>query len=482
MINAQDFSALWTDYFSFFEIVDITKSDSKIYAASENVIFSYDVNTTEIEKITTIQGLSGDLISTIEYSESEQLLLIGYQNGLIEIYFETDQSVLTVVDIIDKESIDPSIKTINDFYEFEGLVYVSTNFGISVYDVERLEFGDTYFIGTGNTQIPVEKTTVFNGFIYAACNGGNGVKKGLLTNPDLIDANQWQTITNGSYFSIENIDGNLYALNADRNLFQIVNDTPNFVFNFPILPNDSDVSSNTLIYTTSDEVFILSASAILLNQIGEFPDTVTDYNSALSFGDDIYIATSSRGVIRTNTNDLSQFIEIRPNGPLRNDSFRIQAFNSGLWVTYGEYGINLNPFPLSSRGISILLEDEWNNKPFDSLLGMRDLNDIEINPDSPNQVFISSFVDGILELNNFEATNFFDETNSPLESLILPGNPNFVNIRTGAMEFDNNGNLWNGKLSVLIFTIVQMKLIAPKIEAAPDKCKLKIARSTAPPE
>lgn len=27
-----------------------------------------------------------------------------------------------------------------------------------------------------------------------------------------------------------------------------------------------------------------------------------------------------------------------------------------------------------------------------------------------------------------------------------------------------------------------MKLIAPKIEAAPERCKLKIARSTAPPE
>lgn len=30
--------------------------------------------------------------------------------------------------------------------------------------------------------------------------------------------------------------------------------------------------------------------------------------------------------------------------------------------------------------------------------------------------------------------------------------------------------------------MVQIKLIAPKIEAAPDRCKLKIARSTAPPE
>lgn len=33
----------------------------------------------------------------------------------------------------------------------------------------------------------------------------------------------------------------------------------------------------------------------------------------------------------------------------------------------------------------------------------------------------------------------------------------------------NNGNLWKGRLSVRIFTIVQIKLIAPKIEAAPDK-------------
>jgi hypothetical protein len=30
--------------------------------------------------------------------------------------------------------------------------------------------------------------------------------------------------------------------------------------------------------------------------------------------------------------------------------------------------------------------------------------------------------------------------------------------------------------------IVQIKLIAPKMEEAPDKCKLKIAKSTEPPE
>lgn len=38
----------------------------------------------------------------------------------------------------------------------------------------------------------------------------------------------------------------------------------------------------------------------------------------------------------------------------------------------------------------------------------------------------------------------------------------------------NKGILWNGKLLDLMFVIVQMKFIAPKIEAAPERCKLKI--------
>ena len=46
----------------------------------------------------------------------------------------------------------------------------------------------------------------------------------------------------------------------------------------------------------------------------------------------------------------------------------------------------------------------------------------------------------------------------------------------------NNGNLCILIPGALIFTIVVMKFIAPKIEEIPAKCRLKIARSTEPPE
>ena len=196
---SQDFSTLWQGHFSYNTIVDITKSDTKLYAAAENALFSYDFINEEMETITAVDGLSGDFISTIEYSNEYQLLLIGYTSGLIEIYFENDRSLLSVVDILEKVTIDPALKRINDFYEHEGLVYISTDYGISVYDLQRIEFGDSYFIGPGGSQIPIEKTTVYNGFIYAACNLNNGIKKAATTNDNLIDFNQWQTITLGSF-------------------------------------------------------------------------------------------------------------------------------------------------------------------------------------------------------------------------------------------------------------------------------------------
>lgn len=46
----------------------------------------------------------------------------------------------------------------------------------------------------------------------------------------------------------------------------------------------------------------------------------------------------------------------------------------------------------------------------------------------------------------------------------------------------NSGIRCMGKLSALIFIMVQIKFIAPKMDAAPDKWRLKIAKSIEPPE
>ena len=62
------------------------------------------------------------------------------------------------------------------------------------------------------------------------------------------------------------------------------------------------------------------------------------------------------------------------------------------------------------------------------------------------------------------------------------GNDNNNNTAVINTAHTNNGNLWNVIPGLLIFKIVVIKLLAPNIELIPAKCKLNIAKSTAPPE
>ena len=137
---SQDFSEFWEGYFSYLNIIKIADAGNKVYAAAENALFSYNPTTNQLETITTLNGLSGEFITTIHYSSDYQLLLIGYQNGLIEVFKESNNDVLKVIDIINKTTIPPNNKKINHFNEHNGLVYISTDYGISVYDIDNLEF------------------------------------------------------------------------------------------------------------------------------------------------------------------------------------------------------------------------------------------------------------------------------------------------------------------------------------------------------
>jgi hypothetical protein len=440
---SQEFSSLWQSHYSYNHIVDVVNGENKIYAAAENAVFEYDVLTNEIKTITTVDGLSGDQITTVYYSVAYQYLLIGYETGLIELYSKTDESVFSVVDIIEKQNITPANKRINHFYENEGFIYISTNFGISIYDLERLEFDDTYFIGNGGTQIIVRQVSILNGEIFAACRNNNGIKKADLGNPNLIDFAQWETIIGGFYDTINTLNNKIYAVRSNRELYEIDGSSVNLLLILPELPLDSDVIDSSLIFPTANSVYIYDENIQLINSFQPTAGFETTITSATLLDDFVYIGTNTFGILRSQISDSSMYVEIKPNGPSENNIFRLDATTETVWATYGEYDASLNPFPLTSKGISYYKNDVWQSIPFDSLFATRELNEITPNIFNPNQVFISSFHEGILELNNFEPIITLNDTNSGLESLVSPTNPNAFGIRVSATEFDRNGLLWS---------------------------------------
>ena len=444
LINfSQDFSQLWEGHFSYLNVKDVSKGNDKIYAAAENAIFVYDLNTNETETISTINGLSGETISKIHYSEAFGLLVIGYENGLLEIVSDTNEDVLTVIDILEKQTIPPTDKQINHFNEHNDVVYISTDYGISVYNLNNLEFGDTYFIGNSGGQIAVMETAIFEDYIYAACQNNNGLKKALYTSDNLIDYQQWQSIAGGNFSNAHTINEKLFVINNNRNTYQVIDDSLVQLFTFTDSPLDLNSTFNNLIVTTNNNVYIYDDDFILLSTLPIPEEYDTNFTSAtLVTNDDVYIGTSNYGLLKTSLANSLEFVEIHPDGPLLNNSFSIDATQNNLWVTFGEYTDEFNPYPLNKRGISRLMNEEWTNISEDSVLNAVNLNKITINPNNSSQVFISSFFDGILELNENAPTILHDNTNSGLESLTLPNNPTYIDIRVAGSNFDNNGVLW----------------------------------------
>lgn len=441
-LSAQDFSTLWQAHFSYNDIVDVVSGTNKIYAAAQNAVFEYDTLTEEIKTITTVEGLSGEQITTILYSEEFQYLVIGYETGLIEVYSETDNSVLSVVDILEKENITPDNKSINHFYEYDGLVYISTDYGISVYDLARLEFGDTYYIGGGGSQIIVNQVTILNDEIFAACSSGNGLKKADLNNPNLIDFSQWQTVIGGNFLKINTVDNLAYAIRANRAFFEITNTSFTQLFVLPFTPLDTEVNDNNLIISSINTVQVYNEAAQLIETYSNNDDFDTRFTSATQVNDEIYIGTEKLGVLKTSNEAGLIYTEVKPNGPLMNEIFKLNAESEVVWASFGDYTTAFDPAPQRARGLSYLKDEVWHNIPFDSVFGARNLSQISVNPFNPNQVFVSSFQNGILEINDFQPTILYNQDNSGLESLVVPNAPQVVSVRVSASTFDEEGVLW----------------------------------------
>lgn len=441
-LSAQDFSTLWQAHFSYNDIVDVVSGTNKIYAAAQNAVFEYDTLTEEIKTITTVEGLSGEQITTILYSEEFQYLVVGYETGLIEVYSETDNSVLSVVDILEKENITPDNKSINHFYEYDGLIYISTDYGISVYDLARLEFGDTYYIGGGGSQIIVNQVTILNDEIFAACSSGNGLKKADLNNPNLIDFSQWQTIIGGNFLKINTVDNLAYAIRANRAFFEITNTSFTQLFVLPFTPLDTEVNDSNLIISSINTVQVYNEAAQLIETYSNNDDFDTRFTSAAQVNDEIYIGTEKFGVLKTSNEAGLIYTEVKPNGPLMNEIFKLNAESEVVWASFGDYTTAFDPAPQRARGLSYLKDEVWHNIPFDSVFGARNLSQISVNPFNPNQVFVSSFQNGILEINDFQPTILYNQENSGLESLVVPNAPQVISVRVSASTFDDEGVLW----------------------------------------
>ena len=429
----------WNGHYSYHNSIDTSIGNGKIFTASENAIYIHSTQNDQLSIITTIDGLSGDFISNIYYSTNFNKLIIGYENGLIQIVDFNNDNILTIYDIIEKTTIPPNKKKINEFTEVDNIIYISTDYGVSLYDLNSLEFGDSLFIGEGGTQQQVNQTIINDNFLYAVLPDFGGIKRVNL-DLDIINYQNWELAYSGDFDFILNI-GDSFVFTNENNVFFNENGTFSQVISLSQTIKKIVVNEGKIIITSEDKIFIYDTNFNLINSLIISSNFNTNFNSSELYNNYIYVATSSKGLLKININNIQQNYSILPAGPLDNNVFSISSLYGSLWATFGDYTSTYNPYPLARKGVSHWSDEYWNNINYDSIPeNAVNLNNISINPFNLNNIFISSYHGGLLEISD-ESLSLFDQLNSGLESLIS-NETNYNSVRISGSNFDDSGTLW----------------------------------------
>jgi len=437
-LNAQtDYSDQWEDFYSYNNVKDFIITDSKIYSIVDNAVFIYDINTQETEKISSVHGLSGEETSSIYYSESTHKIIIGYASGLLEIINE-DGSIHISNDI--ERLIITGSKKVNHITEYNNKLYLSTAFAVIEYNIQNLEFGDTFYIGDASSTVNINQITIHNDIIYAATE--NGIYTADVNNPNLIDFHNWTQPTGtflGNFTSVINFNNEVYTAKAKK-LYKIVNGNT--------LQTIKTISRDILNLYATDlylNVSVINASYTfntLFNQMN-YTSATTDFNfkiyNSFTINDTVYLATKTFGILAKPFQD-TDFTEIHPEGPLQNDVFSIEVYNNNLWVVFGAMSYSTFNINALRRGFSHYNGEHWKSTPYYGL--PRDLVDVEIDKNHENRVFISSWAEGLLEVIDDEIVSIRTFLDSGLEKSIIHDFYDFTSVSGTA--FDNEGNLWVG--------------------------------------
>ncbi|MCF6180617.1 hypothetical protein [Lutibacter sp.] len=436
-VNAQqDYSSSWEDFYSYNNVKNFIIANQTIYAIVDNAVFKYNITTGETSKISSVNGLSGETVTSIYYSENLDKIVIGYQTGLLEIIDNKNQ-ITIAKDIVNFNY--SGYKAINNITAYNNKLYLATSFAIVVYDLDNFQFGDTYFIGNQSSELKINQIKVFQNTIYAATE--NGIFSADINNPNLIDFNNWTQNFSGNFSDIAIFNNQIFT-SRNNNLYKIENNNLTLVKTYASTIKTLKSSINYLTVSTSKSIYINNTSNTQIATYTPNSSSTYNYNLNTAFFDDtnLYLGTKEFGILKSNLTAISNFEEIHPEGPVSNAPFSITANNNNLWVVYGGYDAAYTP--LNKRfGFSHFNGTSWVNKPYNASVGVRDLVHVTIDPSQENKVYISSWGGGMLIVENDSITTHWNHLNSGLEKLII-SDPNYVSIRINGSSFDNQGNLW----------------------------------------
>lgn len=179
-------AATWETMFSYNKVSQIAVANDKVYALSDGALFSVEKNSERIEKYDAGSGLNGTTIGCISYAQKLNMLIIGYEDGKIDLM--QDNGICYVSGLYTKDMT--ATKTINNITIHNNTAYLSTDFGIVTFNLKKYELVDTYYIGDEASEVKVNDVLIRGDSIYAF---GDKLLYTACLKDNIVDFRYWST-------------------------------------------------------------------------------------------------------------------------------------------------------------------------------------------------------------------------------------------------------------------------------------------------
>ncbi len=448
----------WRTHMPYGNVIDVELLGSKVYAATNYELFTYDKDDGSIQILNKINGLSDIGISVIRRNPTLDILMVAYANANIDL-IDKQGNIYNMSDIKDKNIL--GNKTINNVAFKGGMAYVACGFGIVVFDLSKQEVKDTYYIGSNGSAVNVTDIAFFNGRIYAATT--DGLYYAEENNNNLADFSSW-SFDNSlihphlGYNEMEAFGGKLFlnytdeTFDADTLFVYDGNQWGYFNKSFVTNKREMRACGNRLLISGYYQVFVYDES---LNEVDRiyacggtlYPNTVVMDENVFWIGDRL------RGMISARSSFNYELIQ--PNGPYSKSVFELSSYGKHVWIATGGHAPNWSKL-YSKDGVCHFDGNWWSNLNRKTIPEFEDENISDFiccatDPMDTTVTYVGTWGSGVLKFKSNKYVMRYDASNSSLEAWTQ--DQRYVMI--SGLAFDSHGNLWvansgaNNLLSVM---------------------------------
>ena len=438
----------WRDYLSLSDSRDVVFTGSKVWVAASRGLYQFDPEDESLTKKTKLNGLSDINVTALAHDPSTGYLLVGYENGNIDIIDGSD--VLNLTDI--KRSPQYSgKKNVNQIIVHDGRAHFCTDFGVVVVDLQRLLVLETWIIGPGGSQLEVLDLEFHDSrdTVYAATPSGlfrasMGTSLAFFGNWALEDKLPSTLTTQVELFN-DRIFISRYSLSSnDDTIYQYSSGSWNVqpvsglgrVF-------DLTRSGGKLLVAKNFNVLRIGAGftedlniSQALFAPGEYSPGAVTFDPGRGW---IFIADQGYGLYRVR-DDILGVRNYTPDGPFSNRSFKLTNTVGGLWIAAGSVTDGIWGSEFIADGAMNLRGQDWTHIGSEDINNARDILDVLPDPTDPDRVFMASWTKGLVEVKDGALVSTYgpNETNGAIQG--VSGSAN--DVRLGGLAFDGNGTLW----------------------------------------